>query len=224
VAHLDGVDQEGALTADLSEKLRTGTHERREAAGRSGIMPALLRGRLRRNPYTRLLRNLHAIYDALETALDANRESPWIAPILLDELRRTGALAADLDTLAGNAWPALPLSPSAHALSARISAVGRDHVHLLPAHAWVRYTSDLSAAPGLAPVVIRALQLPDAAGTAFHHFGSDAVADALRDRFLEGLDRLPADEAAAVAIVAEANRAYAWHVLLLEELAPRRPR
>ena len=92
----------------LAERLRDATRELHAQAERSGVMRTLLRGELGRGDYALLLRNLHAIYAALEAALAQHGGHPVLAPVDDPALRRRAALEADLALLAGADWAERP--------------------------------------------------------------------------------------------------------------------
>lgn len=83
----------------LSRALRESTRLLHTDAERAGAMGALLRGRIDRSTYVLMLSSLHAIYLALEDALQRNAEHESIAPLLVPGLERRDALAADLRAL-----------------------------------------------------------------------------------------------------------------------------
>ena len=58
------------MTAGLADALRQGTHSLHTEVERSTFMRTLLRGQMERTSYCLLLRNLHALYAALEAALE----------------------------------------------------------------------------------------------------------------------------------------------------------
>ena len=57
-------------TLQLATRLREETQSLHRVAERSGVMRDLLHGRLDQRDYCLMLRNLHAIYETLESALD----------------------------------------------------------------------------------------------------------------------------------------------------------
>ena len=203
----------------LSARLKDATRALHGVAEGAGIMPALLGGGIDRRTYCALLRNLHALYDALERGLDAHAGAPAVAPIRIPALFRTQALAADLDTLCGPRWRDLPLTAAMHAYVARLREIAQARPVLLPAHAYVRYLGDLSGGQILGDAVRRALGLADGVGMAFYAFGAARDVAALKRTLRAGLDGLPlsADEAAAV--VAEAQDAFGRHACVFVELA-----
>jgi heme oxygenase len=201
----------------LSERLRAATAARHRAAEASGIMPRLLAGRLDRSAYAALLRNLHALYEALEAALDRHAASALVAPVRLPALYRAAALGRDLDHLWGAGWPGLPLCQSMRAYLARIGALAAGEPGLLAAHVYVRYLGDLSGGQILREVVARAFGLRDGRGLAFYSFG-EATAQTAKARLRAGLDALPLDAAGADALVAEALDAFERHIELFLEL------
>lgn len=183
-------------------------------------MAELIRGRLPRERYSVLLRNLHAVYTALEAALQA--QPPHAAWACVDHpaQHRRAALEADLCALQGPAWAdELPLMPSAQAYAARLAQLA-DHASAdLVAHVYTRSLGDLHGGQILRQRVARMLDLPDSRGTAFYDFGSEEAVQALRQRLRGALAGLPATAAEEEAIVAEACWSFAQHVLLFNELA-----
>src|SRR5690606_12546384 len=95
-------------------RLKQGTHDLHRAAERSGFMRRMLSGNLDGEVYCRLLVNLHAIYDALETSLERHAATGPVSRVHAPALSRTAALQADLDTLHGGDWrQSIPLTAAA---------------------------------------------------------------------------------------------------------------
>lgn len=199
----------------LSAQLRAGTRDLHTQAERSGIMRALLRGDVERAAYVLLLRNLHAIYFTLETALEAQATHPLIAPLHDPMLWRRGPLEQDLDALHGAEWRDLAIISTTRDYVVVVAAA--DPATLV-AHAYVRYLGDLSGGQILARIVQASLQLEGTAGSAFYRFATPD-ANALAQRFRHQLDSLPVGAALAATIVGEARRSFSMHVRLFEELA-----
>ena len=211
------------MTTPLAQRLKDETHTLHRAAERSRFMGALLQGRMDRPSYCALLRNLHAIYAALEPALERHAQHPSVAPVLLPGLWRRAALAADLQALHGAAWAeALALQPACERYVQRLHELDAAQPGLLLAHAYVRYLGDLSGGQLLRGIVRRSLQPPAGAGTAFYEFGTPAETLALVRAFRRGLDAVVVDAGTADALVAEAVLAFELHRSLFDELAPER--
>jgi heme oxygenase (biliverdin-producing, ferredoxin) len=205
------------LSADLATRLKLATQALHTEVERAGAMAALLQGRLERPGYARLLRNLHALYAALEPALAAHGGHPLIAPLDTAPLARAGALADDLAVLHGPRWAdELPLDASAAAYAERLAAADAP---ALVAHAYVRYLGDLSGGQVLRRLVAQRYGLAGDAGTRFYDFGDAARAAALKQRFRAALAALAPAEAVAEAIVDEACWAFRQHGRLFEALA-----
>ena len=106
------------MRVSLPERLKTETRALHTVAERSTFMQMLLSGRLDRLAYCALLRNLHAVYAALEPALARHASLPAIAPVFLPALWRAGALQHDLDALHGPGWAkAIALQPQQRRMS-----------------------------------------------------------------------------------------------------------
>lgn len=200
----------------LAARLKAETRSLHTLAERSGVMADLLQGRLSRNAYCALLRNLQAIYAALEAGLDAQAADPRL---WRPELRRLPALEQDLDRLAPGDWrDSASLAPATQAYVDRLSTLAGTAPSLLFAHAYLRYLGDLHGGQVLARLVQRQYGLAAPHGTAFYAFGEPAQVEQLKRDFRAGLDALPLAPGEADAFVAEACEAFRLHQQLFDEL------
>jgi len=205
-----------ATTASLAVRLKAETRQLHTLAERSGVMVDLLQGRLGLGGYCELLRHLHAIYAALEAALDRH---PPPARLWRQELRRLASLEQDLDRLHAAPWRADPsLKPAAAAYVTRLQALERADPTRLVAHAYVRYLGDLHGGQMLARMIRQRFDLEGPQGTAFYAFGEPERVETLKQDFRAGLDALDLTHEQADALVAEACEAFRLHVQLFEEL------
>jgi heme oxygenase len=208
-------------TAPLSARLKAATRSSHARAERAGAMALLLRGALDGPSYARLLRALHALYDALEGALRRHAAHPAIAPLDAATLYRTNALAHDLAALraAGIADPRPEPPAAARDYVARLARLeAREPVRLV-AHAYVRYLGDLAGGQLLAPIVERTYRLAPGDATRFYAYGSRDAAAARAGALRAAIDALPIATAEADAIVDEAVDAFERHVALFEEIS-----
>jgi heme oxygenase (biliverdin-producing, ferredoxin) len=206
--------------ATLPERLRHETRELHAATERSGAMAALLAGRLPRAGYHAMLRNLHALYAALEAALHAPQAHPALALLPVHHLARSAALAEDLSSLHGPDWAAeLPLLDAARDYAQRLRALAAAQSALPVAHAYVRFLGDLHGGQVLRRLVARHFGLSGEAGTRFYDFGAEAQVLAQRQALRQALGGLPLDAGQQDAVVAEARWAFVQHQRLFEELA-----
>ena len=185
-------------------------------------MHLLLKGSLPLPIYAAMLRNLHALYEALEPALQRHQADACIARFSAPGLDRTPSLVADLEVLGPPGWrDALPLEPAAQRYATRLRALGDAGSRRLIAHAYVRYLGDLNGGQALKRLVCKQYGLAGDEGTAFYEFGSAENVAGLRHKLRTGLAemRLPADEVDNV--VAEACDAFVWHIELFEQLMQR---
>jgi heme oxygenase (biliverdin-producing, ferredoxin) len=206
----------------LAERLKLGTRTLHQQAERSGVMADLLHQRIDLETYGRLLHNLHAIYAALEAALERHRDDP-VAGFCADlQLHRAARLRDDIAQLfPGARREPSSLVPATHAYVARLHALATEEPARLVAHAYVRYLGDLHGGQSLARIVRRCFVIGDERGTAFYDFGDEARVQQRRAAFRQALAALPVTQAQDDAIVAEAIDAFARHIRLFEELASR---
>jgi heme oxygenase len=208
------------VTAGLPEGLRQATRALHKEVECSDFMRTLLRGEMRQDTYCLLLRNLHALYEALERALLEQVVNPLVAAICMPALFRTDALALDLRALYGAAWRSdLAIQPACRAYVQHLHQIARAQPELLVAHAYVRYLGDLSGGQQLQRIVARSLSLVSGHGAAFYHFGNrEQTADLTRD-FRAVLGSLSTDNGQHDQIVAEAQSAFVRHAELFRQLA-----
>jgi heme oxygenase len=201
----------------LTTALREGTVALHREAERAGIMRELLRGRVTRGGYCALLRNLHALYMTLESALVRQAADPAIALISLPALARNQALAGDLEWLHGPHWEQdIPLQPAMVRYVERLDEVARTDPRVLLAHAYVRYLGDLSGGQIVHRVVASALALTEDSGLAFYRFAERPEALAARLRI--ELDSIAQTPEAQAQLVDEARLAFRYHIELFEQL------
>jgi heme oxygenase len=202
----------------LAERLRLETRALHAEAERTGVMAELLHGRLGRAAYCALLRNLHAIYAALEAALGAHRGDAMIGAVQSPALLREAALAQDLETLHGPAWrDDIDVAPAATEYVLRLQALAAEASPQLVAHAYVRYLGDLHGGQLLKRRIAAQLGLGDA-GTHFYEFGDASQVQALIARFRGALGAMQPAAGVVDFIVAEACWAFGQHKRLFEQL------
>jgi len=204
----------------LGQQLKTSTAAAHRRVERTAFMASLLRGQIDRPRYVGLLRNLQALYAALEEALARHATTTSVAPVVLPELFRSRAIAADLRLLVGDdPLPSAPLARATQQYVERLRELSAAQPSLLVAHAYVRYLGDLNGGQALRRVVAHSLGLTGSAGTMFYDFGDSANRQHLVQRFRAGLNAVEAQAQPADAIVAEAIDAFERHEHLFEQLA-----
>jgi heme oxygenase len=204
----------------LGHQLKTATAAMHRRVERSAFMASLLRGQVDRRRYAGLLRNLQALYAALEDALSRHAATPGVAPVVMPELFRSRAIAADLQVLAGDDAPAgAALARATQQYVERLQELSAAKPGLLVAHAYVRYLGDLNGGQALRRVVARSLGLAGNAGTMFYDFGEPGAQQRLAQRFRAGLEAVALHAKDTQALSNEALSAFERHEHLFEELA-----
>ncbi|MDC6168926.1 biliverdin-producing heme oxygenase [Paucibacter sp. XJ19-41] len=199
----------------LAARLKEATHDLHRQAEHSGVMAELMQGRISRETYCLLLRNLQPIYAALEAGLDAHQDDPNVQRLWRPELRRLAALEQDLDHLhTGVDWRLdLPVLGAAAEYAERLERLARTDPVLLIPHAYLRYLGDLHGGQMLARIVKQGFGLQGELGTAFYAFGDgDAqLLERLKREFRAGLDGLVLTPAQQDAVVGEACEGFRLH-------------
>lgn len=208
------------MSIPITQRLRDATRALHTEVERAGVMRSLLRGQLERAGYCRLLRNLHAIYSALEAGLAQHASDPGLVILRCQPLFRSDALREDLNFLHGADWAdAIPLTAAATQYAEHLRGLAARAPLLLGAHAYVRYLGDLSGGQMLTRIVAKSLGLQLNQGVSFYDFGNTEEVAKLAKAFRTGLDLMVDSETNALAVVEEACAAFERHTTLFEELA-----
>lgn len=209
----------GDVEGDLAGRLRQATWDLHREAERSGVVALMLSGGMGREAYGLFLRNLLAVYEALESGLDGARDHAAVGTVAREELYRGAALRADLAALGGADWAGRwPVLPEGRDYAAGIAAVAACDPLRLIAHAYVRYLGDLNGGRVLRRLVARALGL-DAAGLAFYEFGGIADVAAFATSYRRGFETIDLPEAGCRAIIEEARQAFRHNIALSRAVA-----
>lgn len=199
----------------LSNALREVTAPLHRRAEKAGVISDIVRGRSSRAAYTLLLRNLHAVYEAIERGLERHRDTPAVRLIVRPEIYRADAIARDVETLCGGAAAAraVPLLPEGRAYAAAVaeSAEG-DGVRLI-GHAYTRYLGDLSGGQTVSQVLARTLGLDAGMRNLYRFAGIDGL-EAYKDDYRAAIDRAALETDRPEAILAEAMRAFRLNIAL----------
>lgn len=201
----------------LSDMLREGTRDAHRAAERGPAVRAFLRGELERDGYVRLLGGFWRVYLALEAGLVRHRADSRVGPLVIAELFRSQALAADLWHFLGPDWlDGLPPSPAGERYALHLRDLADRDPVLLVAHAYTRYLGDLSGGQVLRTRAAAALGLSDRAGLSFYDFPQIRDHAAFKAEYRARLDALPIDDPDP--LVTEARHAFTASAELLAEL------
>ncbi len=212
-------NSEIGMSIPITERLKAATRALHTEVERAGVMRLLLRGQLERAEYCRLLRNLHAIYVALEAGLSQHAGVASLAALNCEPLFRSTALRDDLNFLHGADWAvAIPLTEAATQYVEHVQGVSEHAPLMLGAHVYVRYLGDLSGGQMLARIVAKSLDLPAGEGVKFYEFGSVDDVKTLAHALRRGLDLMADTEASAQGLIDEACAAFARHRELFEAL------
>lgn len=199
----------------LSNALREVTAPLHRQAEKAGAISDIVRGRSSRAAYALLLRNLHAVYAAIERGLDRHRDTPAVRHIVRDEVFRAGAIALDLENLCGSAAAAaaVPLLPEGRAYAEAVAASAEGDGIGLIGHAYTRYLGDLSGGQTVSQVLARTLGL-DADKRNIYRFAAIGDLDAYKDGYRAAIDRAAFETDRPDVVLAEAMRAFRLNIAL----------
>lgn len=189
------------------------TRQLHAEAEKTGFVNEILRQQATLARYVVYLRNLLAVYDALERAL---QEGPAAANgIACHQVFRSPAIRADLTVLHGADWARdLPLLPAGAAYAERIAHCSRrDGGVGLAGHAYTRYLGDLNGGQVLARLLSKSLGVPEG-GLAFYAFPGAMDPRALAVAYRTQLDAFGARTGDVSAIVEEAKASFEHSIAL----------
>jgi heme oxygenase len=182
--------------------LRAQTADLHREAERSGVIHDLLTGHAEVGGLVLLLRNLLAVYCALEAGLEVCRDHPVLRDLACRPLYRSAALQSDLHRLGSD--PVLLSEGVAYATRVERAAAEHDAAGLL-AFVYVRYLGDLSGGQILNRLLGRTLGL---APLAFYSFPEIPDLKAFAVDFRAEIDRAGAKLDDTAPVIAQAMAAF----------------
>lgn len=205
-----------ALTAPLSQALRTSTAAAHEQAEHSTFMDELLKGNLGVEEFIVLQEQSWLFYSALEEAARAVAQDPIAADIVDPALERVPSLESDLDALHGSTeWrDNVTMLPATEAYVRRLQEIGesKDTARLI-AHHYVRYLGDLSGGQVIGRMMQRHYGVSEDAVT-FYRFTDIPKVKPYKDNYRAALDALPLSEEDRERLLNEAAEAFLFNLNL----------
>jgi heme oxygenase len=207
------------MTSKLATQLREGTSKSHTMAENVNFIKSFLGGVIDKGSYTEMLSKLYFVYEAIENAMEKNKEHEYIKPIYFPELNRTESLKEDLIFHYGEDWlENVTLSKATLDYVNRINAISKEKPELLVAHAYTRYLGDLSGGQILKKIAQRSMGLEGSKGLAFYEFKEVSDEAQFKLNYKAALDSLPIKENEASQIIAEANTAFTLNMNIFSEL------
>ncbi len=207
------------MTSKLATQLREGTSKSHTMAENVNFIKSFLGGVIDKTSYTEMLSKLYFVYEAIENAMEQNKEHEYIKPIYFPELNRTESLKEDLIFHYGEDWlENITLSKATLDYVNRIKTVSKEKPELLVAHAYTRYLGDLSGGQILKKIAQRSMGLEGSKGLAFYEFKEVSDEAQFKLNYKAALDSLPIKENEASQIIAEANTAFTLNMNIFSEL------
>jgi len=207
------------MTSKLATQLREGTSKSHTMAENVNFIKSFLGGVIDKGSYTEMLSKLYFVYEAIENAMEKNKEHEYIKPIYFPELNRTDSLKEDLIFHYGEDWlENVTLSKATLDYVNRINAISKEKPELLVAHAYTRYLGDLSGGQILKKIAQRSMGLEGSKGLAFYEFKEVSDEAQFKLNYKAALDSLPIKENEASQIIAEANTAFTLNMNIFSEL------
>jgi len=224
LGEMDAPPSQCPFDSPLSKQLKEGTRDAHRKAENVHFVREFIKGRVRKEVYMMMIKDLYHVYTALEECAEACSADPVFGPMHFPhELTRAPALAEDMAFYFGADWRRQPqCAPSAAATKyvERLRAVAATRPSLLLAHSYTRYLGDLSGGRVLMRVAVKTMQLDAASGDGVRFYVFDNVPDsrAFKKQFRASLDALPIDAELASALVDEANAAFVLNMELFRFL------
>ena len=207
------------MTSKLATQLREGTSKSHTMAENVNFIKSFLGGVIDKGSYTEMLSKLYFVYEAIENAMEKNKDHEYIKPIYFPELNRTDSLKEDLIFHYGEDWlENVTLSKATLDYVNRINAISKEKPELLVAHAYTRYLGDLSGGQILKKIAQRSMGLEGSKGLAFYEFKEVSDEAQFKLNYKAALDSLPIKENEASQIIAEANTAFTLNMNIFSEL------
>lgn len=207
------------MASNLATQLREGTSKSHTMAENVNFIKSFLGGVIDKGSYVEMLSKLFYVYEAIEKAMEENKDHEYIKPIYFPELNRTESLKEDLNFHYGENWldNTTPSSATLDYVN-RINQISKEKPELLVAHAYTRYLGDLSGGQILKKIAQRGMGLEGSKGLAFYEFVEINDESQFKTNYKAALDSLPIKENEAPLIIAEANIAFTLNMNIFSEL------
>jgi heme oxygenase len=211
----------GPMNSDIDKLSLSAAFRQRTAtlhthAERSGIVQDLLVGRITRNGYALLIRNLLPAYEALEAGLRDRHTAPGFRRLADPAVYRSTAIRADLSALCGLGWSdALPLLGAGRHYAARIATLAAGEGLGLIAHAYARYLGDLNGGQILKRLLTKSLGLTPET-LSFYDFPGIPDLDAFKGDYRAAIDEAALAIAAMEPVIEEAALAFELNIQVSE--------
>eukprot|EP00128_Syssomonas_multiformis_P000787 Colp12_sorted_trinity150504_noHs@35209 len=206
----------------VSELLKEKTKRIHRDAESTTFMKRMLRGKVERSEYVRLLYSLYHVYKVMEEELQTNADHVAVRPIYFPkELNRADCLKEDISFYTGLPFEELeiPITPGTKIYIDRLRNCGQ-RPYLLAAHAYTRYLGDLSGGQYIAEKLRKTFQLDRESleGVRFYHFENISDVAGMKNNFRQGLDNIPLTAEESQHLEEEAIKAFELNIELAVEL------
>ena len=189
----------------LSKQLKEGTKVSHKEAESVSFVKNFIRGKIVKKHYVQMQVSLYYVYEALEAAIDDNKEifGKLYQP---EKLRRLDCLNDDMVYFGGHDWKSNhPITPPTADYVARIKEISLSDPIRLVSHAYTRYLGDLSGGQILKKQAKKALSLPDNALTFYEFENIKEGAKVFKDEYRGFLDEMKMSEETTGRLIGEAN-------------------
>jgi heme oxygenase len=208
----------------LASQLKEGTKDQHRAAQRLPFIKRLISAKVQKDEYIVFLVSLYHLYDAMETALEENKDNKYLKLTWFPkELSRRDALIADLTYLCAPAnWRdvvANSITDATRDYVKYVKNLAKHEPQLLLAHAYTRYLGDLAGGQILKKKIKKALSLDDGEkGIEFYEFPEIKDIKEFKELYRAQLNKADLSQEQADGFVAEANNAYNYNLNLFRAI------
>lgn len=206
----------------FAHRIRTATWGDHGDSEGATFMADIMRGKGTIDDYTDLVAQHYFMYEALEAATQQIVDTPALAGLHPESLRRLATLERDLTHLLGESWrERIEAVPATIAYAQRITQVAEDG--WLPgiiAHHYTRYLGDLSGGQVISRRVVKQFGF-DGDGVAFYDFTDLGDLGAFKDAYRAALDVFgeTLTEEEKLRMLDEVRAAYGFNTAVFVDLA-----
>ena len=202
---------------DFTAKIRDNTKALHQASEKSGFIKRLFEGKASKEGYIEYIYNLHAMYQAIEEALNQHASHQGLKYFATTELYRAELIKKDLDILAANQLSEMKLLPSTEACVARIHEVNEKHPELIVTYAYVRFIADLFGGKTFPDVLIKYYDIPSDALNYYFQPEIGSLRDYVMD-YHKNFDKLNLSEHMQDLFAIEISNVYIYNLAISNEL------
>lgn len=194
------------VTESFAVEVKESSQQSHTAAEQSPLMAGLLKGEFTTEQYTWLVKQLQAVYRAIDENCAKNATRPDVSAFFDSRLKGYEAITKDWESL--GAPDSVTVTDATLEFVDRLNELGENWPIGLVAHHYTRYLGDLAGGRVIAKTLSRDLGLTPENGLAFYEFPEIESIPAFRNEYRANLDSVSWTSEERARFIDEVNNSF----------------